>query len=65
MERGCKAKMVKYYRFLKYFAKKKNISEKNSDLPLFLVLELTKVEYHIFLIHRGKMTWHLGIKYSV
>ena len=48
MERGCKAKMAKYYRFLKYFAKKKNISEKNSDLPLFLVLKLGELKYHIF-----------------
>ena len=50
MERGCKVKMAKYHQFLKYFAKKKNktLWEKNSDLPLFLVLELSKLEYHIF-----------------
>ena len=49
MERGCKVKMAKYHQFLKYFAKKKKtLSEKNSDLSLFLVLELSKLEYHTF-----------------
>ena len=49
MERGCKVKMAKYHQFLKYFTKKKKtLSEKNSDLSLFLVLELSKLEYHIF-----------------
>ena len=49
MERGCKVKMAKYHQFLKYFTKKKKIlSEKNNDLSLFLVLEFSKLEYHIF-----------------
>ena len=46
MERGCKVKMAKYHQFLKYFAKKKKtLSEKNSDLSLFLVLELTSITF--------------------
>ena len=45
--RGFEAKMAKYHQFLKYFPRN-TVSEKYSDLPLFVVLVLGDLEYHIF-----------------
>ena len=54
-------KMAKYHPFIKFVAKKKTVSELNGDLPLFLVLELTKPEFPIFCSTVAHLTWHLGI----
>ena len=40
-------KMAKYHHFIEFLAKN-TVLELNGDLPLFIVLEFTKLEFPIF-----------------